>query len=1482
MKKTHKGKTRTDKSGGRGRDEFTNTTKRLLAGRAGHRCSKPGCPNVTIGPQQGGSGLINLGNAAHITAAGKLGPRRDDMLTPEQRRHPDNGIWLCVQHANHVDQDDAHFTIEMLRNWKTEAEARAGRALEPAGHLALELDDEDRALIASLRLAGGDDHEAVLARLVGGARRDLEAHAAVAGARRPIPLALRDKDHNIPLDIQQLGAAMARAEQVAVIAPPGTGKSTTLLQLGQRVLDGGEMLAVLVPLGVWAAEASDLLDHIASLDAFRGMRREHFMLLAHFGRLALLLDGWNEVGIDGRRKAIAALVSLRRQYPLIGIALSTRSAEDAPEHDRSIAIEPLSEAQQLLIAQRTLGDRGVMLLDRAWRTPGLREMIMIPLYLDVWLRHQERTSLPPTREALIGLMAEEPERTPLRRDELRRVLDRFHRCYLAALAVAGVTSGQSGIDIAPARRLVAGVADGLIAERQIAQAPAPNAVLDVLIDQHVLVREGRGETSLLRFPHQQLQEWFASFEVERVLLASIAGDATAWDRLRVDIIDREAWEEPILFACQRLAHGSATETVARLIHETLTIDPILAAAIIHETTEAVWALVRAAVLDLIERWHVPGRIDRAVRFMVTSGRPEFAEEMWRLLTHGDRNTYLEATRAGRRFRPSVLGPDAARRLSSLPDGCRHEVVGEIAINGGSEGIALAVEVARTETNPEELKEIVGALHFRRADRRIVELLATASEAVWERLADCGYGSELAGEAVGARLAAIRAHQLESKPDWIGRLTVLAVAAPTTEALAAIRAAVESPALDAKSEAGYQAIRMAFGKVPDAVATGLLTRIERGLTLPFRCEEMLESVEEHDDGPLVTLVLEESTEAERATAAARTVGRRTVALLIARLLKLDAQLDRNAPEALRDRYWRLRGLISKTRVSAFLMGLLTHADTADLSRQAALCGLFAAHGGELADAPSVFDDAARDLFIGHLARWLASAPTAGEATRAKWSELARAAARLGAAELAAPLFGLLQADLERRRLQIEALRVARQQGQDGPAEASHSYVLQYGAAFAAIGSEAVVAMMEGMLADPEFGIEAALVLRRIWTRRTGEQPAGIGKGTLASSPSYVGVAEARNRRRSGENQATPLAAALFLTIEELCRGSDPAGHRRALELAIIALSMPHSGRDAIIAALMALPVPLRHKRGLLLARVLSGEVITAETAMAGLDDLLAAAQKETWLLDNRSPHVDEWLELLVFSDRPMAVMDGLARLTGRMEPATWRLRRLLLALNHVPSEAEEILFALAERDPRMLETYEWTQALLRLGTETAIIGLTERLLKGGSRSGSLAGLGRELANAAGTRPAFRRWLMARYRQVDDEGARQLETILIEVPDEEVIRVMIERYAASGRRFDDNLRHAIEQVVLKQLPSLDWPGAYELVGEEVGPLRKALFAMLVDDGARAELAERCLTVIDRLRDEHGRPLGEPRHPDIATGRPWPRLPARSASTEHAAEL
>ena len=111
----------------RNRDNFAAATKRLLAQRAGNRCSIPTCRAPTSGPTQDREGAVNLGEAAHITAAAPGGARYDPTLTPEQRRHADNGIWGCVKCAKLIDADESRFTVQDLRRFKADAEREAGR-----------------------------------------------------------------------------------------------------------------------------------------------------------------------------------------------------------------------------------------------------------------------------------------------------------------------------------------------------------------------------------------------------------------------------------------------------------------------------------------------------------------------------------------------------------------------------------------------------------------------------------------------------------------------------------------------------------------------------------------------------------------------------------------------------------------------------------------------------------------------------------------------------------------------------------------------------------------------------------------------------------------------------------------------------------------------------------------------------------------------------------------------------------------------------------------------------------------------------------------------------------------------------------------------------------------------------------------------------------------------------------------------------------
>jgi hypothetical protein len=131
------------------RDDFPAPTKRVLADRVGHRCSM--CRAATCGPQMDPTRSVNVGVAAHISAASPGGARYDPQLSAQQRTSARNGIWLCQTCAKLIDNDVAAYDVATLRGWKAAAEAAAfafvGRAVQDSLHSSTSVSQEGAELL---------------------------------------------------------------------------------------------------------------------------------------------------------------------------------------------------------------------------------------------------------------------------------------------------------------------------------------------------------------------------------------------------------------------------------------------------------------------------------------------------------------------------------------------------------------------------------------------------------------------------------------------------------------------------------------------------------------------------------------------------------------------------------------------------------------------------------------------------------------------------------------------------------------------------------------------------------------------------------------------------------------------------------------------------------------------------------------------------------------------------------------------------------------------------------------------------------------------------------------------------------------------------------------------------------------------------------------------------------------------------------------
>src|ERR1019366_6293414 len=107
------------------RDDFKEKIKQTLAQRVNAHCSNPSCRAHTSAPQKNPAKAINIGVAAHISAAAQGGPRFDETMTEQQRSSVENGIWLCQNCAKLVDNDTLRFSSLTLRKWKAVPELEA-------------------------------------------------------------------------------------------------------------------------------------------------------------------------------------------------------------------------------------------------------------------------------------------------------------------------------------------------------------------------------------------------------------------------------------------------------------------------------------------------------------------------------------------------------------------------------------------------------------------------------------------------------------------------------------------------------------------------------------------------------------------------------------------------------------------------------------------------------------------------------------------------------------------------------------------------------------------------------------------------------------------------------------------------------------------------------------------------------------------------------------------------------------------------------------------------------------------------------------------------------------------------------------------------------------------------------------------------------------------------------------------------------------
>lgn len=1292
-------------------------------------------------------------------------------------------------------------------------------------------------------------------------------------------------------------------------AEPGAGKSTTLYQIAKSMLNNDEeVFPVFLSLPYWLSNRSFLEFIARENDAFseQKLNVEDIRSLARHGHLVFIIDGWNELSGEKLKEARINIASLQKNYPNSGMLIATRSLSLPPKlkMNLNLTLNRLGRDKRNEIILNALGNtKAEELIAHIGSKNALRQISQTPFYLDKLIAvYQTNGSLPETKEVLLNICAHANDD----KEAIVEALSHRHHEYMIALAVEMFKSGTTELKNDAACQIISSVSRKLINDGQLGSPPDPQNILETLAKYHLLINLSYGKS--WKFQHQQFQEWYASCWIEELIVSAAEGNSDSLQEFRSEVLNIPFWEEALFFAVERLAgQEDKQDVLALIIMNALEIDPLLAAKIIAQSTGQVWTKVQDIVLDYIDRWHRPEKIepDRSLSFMIATGRPEFAEKVWPLIANKNRQIRLHALRMYSPFHIGCLGAEWTKDLEKHSEEVQDDILSQIAHYGEIEELELVTELAIASPSTKIKVRVLEALYFRCAQTHIQHILKNADTDVWKRYYRLLVPEEM-DEQAKAHGIAIAQDDLDSTTNNISRLRlclqllelgVKDIEDTLFESLANLEDE-QDPYWDL-----YQLIEQVSKIDKIQTANTLINRFIQGRKLGYRYEEFTLHADREHRKNLADFIVEGNGRFNERATAARALQKDGAILLLKRLSSLSdeaasyprqevptnlrKQIDdlkktlKNIPEhflvagivEINGSKWKLAFMKAKN----FCCSLLgdkqrNNGSTLKNNHISELAGLFAwpessqgdQAGSHRLELPDELSDSFRDI----LKKWsdILRNNDNGFGHRHELSNISMVLGRIGNEEDVNLVNDLLQYDLNYRNNLLQERERSGRRGQR-PSGLYMNYTNLYRCAFEAMPHRRVVEAVTPHLNNPEFCKEAAYIIRHAWFVENGL----LNRDANRSYPTdFSNVSENMQKLENQERPVPhPYVESVLNRIEELLTQQEDEKIRGMIfDLASAIADTEYGNKINILETVIN--IEGLGKYACLMKLIQKGEKIGAATIRPCCEIIRKEWDEQHLKKTDEWYRVAEWLELLALSDDPMQVIDLVKDLPKHM-PQKRDFNRILNGLRYSSSkDAEKTLLSLAEAYPELEKNDIWLKAMHDQLTETSHKYFYEILWDpnkakhyGRSSNDPFINIIEEIIKA---NPEIRKDFIEKF---ETPMARQLLNVMNYLlqrfkDDDEIIHASLLLLNNS-----ENMLYLIKGYVTHQEPIDESSNTFTTVPFSATGIRKRLLEMCAGDLNRSVAAKHVLTAIDELRDKHGRPENEPRHPDLESDIPWPLI-------------
>lgn len=1294
------------------------------------------------------------------------------------------------------------------------------------------------------------------------------------------------------MSLEQIDLALLQSSRIVVEGPAGRGKTTTLIQLAQRVRTAGTPLIVELP--AWTSSQFGILEYIAGMPAFQaeGLTAADLARVQQTEPFLFLLNGWNEIADSNSSQANHALRELERDFPSAGIIVATRTYHLTPPLPGAIRLRllRLQPTQRGAYLAARLGAKDAELRARIDADPSLDELTRTPFILsEVASLFEADVEIPSTK---IGIL-DQVLRLQERRDEHRNALQAapifgLQKEYLKAIATEMTRHGAVALPEAAARAVVATVVRELLNGGQIDPVGAPT-ILAMLTAHHVLERVDYPQTAF-QFEHQQLQEYYSALDLSVLLLDLRCDDHEATACFMADYVNDPAWDEPLRMIAETFAEQTAdSETDRRntcagrqLVALALAVDPLFAAELAQLCGTAVWGEVRSAVGERLRALYTirDGSFHQyATAAMLATGADDFSDLIVPLLSGQDQQTRLRTYRLWPDIHVSSLGSNWQEQLRGWSDEVRADFVSELLHHRiDDEIVAFAAEDKSVAVK----KAAISGLMWKASDGALTRVLESMDKQTFEEVSR--QNADRMPAALRPKTIVAMRKFIESTTDHLARLrTALElINFGETDMDGVIKDALAALSGSDMRNLGPHYIQPALEHLrktdPVWVSEWMAVQIAEGVLyqhenwLPFATiipdslvEKYLQHLESEDlkngrFGGMTSII---------AAGADAALAERVFTKLRELRRKVDGEpgvpheLEWQIMRQLETVFRRLPDDIAATGI----LSSVTSVDPLDIKVAAGLLSRVARSDEE---PLRITDDDLQAKLCTYLKHSVDVVLCQDDFNGEEKANLTSSIAQTGKPGDMADLVRIIHADIER----VRRGQTASAGGDRGPLGngATMSYAGWHITAIMHLDAVGAEQVLIDLLAEPEYRSEAAAAMARDFVPKA--KP--FFDQTLRYDLMWA-AREGRNAPPGDDQRRTRFVAALNAEIKRLREQNQdvkPIAGLKDLAKALAAID----GRGSASEVLEVIAIPGQWDQYTCLDTaerlLMAGVVLPATTAFALLDSMVERTEK--WMQDSDKDLLRRVLALCPFVDDPASGIAKMRDVLGKRKFRGYELRELITALGESRSDVVvDLLYDLAS-DSSTFEQCEdkFINAFAVLDTPCArelLLGFVDPDIRGIelTRPHHEEALVAQLAHLAQRNPQIAVRLRSLCeRDLPRRNRDVLSKVMSWLGTPEALAANMNLIEdANPSRVPQGIWDQLESVFVERRPYGHNSNVFTQHARASNELRVLLFRMAVGDEKRRKSAVMLLGQIEEWRLEYGRPTGEPRHPDLGSGHSWP---------------